>query len=227
MFLQCSNISLGSFYFWTNYHARTEIHQLNTVTTHTHTHPFNGPFSGTTWVNRYQKGKTNLDFTEARDSEWQWHHLDHMQVCTSLQTDNHASTPPLSFFTGRMPFLSPNNSVKALWEIPKKAPASTHYIWKMAEVLTKQFTTRKQFRVGSHTARTLRMTKSWFSCSLHALTVKHNQQCRSTKEERINNYDAVLSNVRTCVSMLWQANIESGTHFWSTTAILATWPSKY
>ena len=34
--------------------------------THTHTHPFNGPFSG---VSQYQKGKTNLDFTEARDSE--------------------------------------------------------------------------------------------------------------------------------------------------------------
>jgi len=65
--------------------------------THTHTHPFNGPFSGTTRVRRYQKGKTNLDFTEARDSEWQWHHLGRMQVCTSLQTDNHASTPPLSF----------------------------------------------------------------------------------------------------------------------------------
>ena len=63
----------------------------------THTHPFNGPFSGTTRVRRYQKGKTNLDFTEARDSEWQWHHLGRMQVCTSLQTDNHASTPPLSF----------------------------------------------------------------------------------------------------------------------------------
>jgi len=31
-----------------------------------------------------------------------------MQVCTSLQTDNHANTPPLSFFTGRMPFLPPN-----------------------------------------------------------------------------------------------------------------------
>ena len=39
----------------------------------------------------------------------QWHQLDHMQtICTSLQTDNHASTPPLSFFTGRMPFLPPN-----------------------------------------------------------------------------------------------------------------------
>ena len=76
--------------------------------THTHTHPFNGPFSGTTRVSRYQKGKTNLDFTEARDSEWQWHQLGHMHVCISLQTDNHASTPPLSFFTGRMSFLQPN-----------------------------------------------------------------------------------------------------------------------
>jgi len=54
-----------------------------------HTHPFNSPFSGTTQVSRCQKGKTNLDYTEARDSEWQWHQLGHMQVCTSLQTDNH------------------------------------------------------------------------------------------------------------------------------------------
>ena len=61
--------------------------------THTHTHPFNGLFSGITQVSRYQKGKTNLDFTEARDSECQWHQLGHMQVCTSLLTDNHASTP--------------------------------------------------------------------------------------------------------------------------------------
>jgi len=59
-------------------------------------------------VSWYQKGKTNLDFTEERDSEWQWHQLGHMQVCTLLQTDNNASTPPLSFFTGRMPFLTPN-----------------------------------------------------------------------------------------------------------------------
>jgi len=52
-------------------------------------------------VSRYQKGKTNLDFTEARDSEWQWHQLGHMQVCTSLQTDNHACTPPLNYTTYR------------------------------------------------------------------------------------------------------------------------------
>jgi len=49
-------------------------------------------------VSRYQKGKTNLDFAEARDSEWQWHQLGHMQVCNSLQTDNHASTPPQFFY---------------------------------------------------------------------------------------------------------------------------------
>ena len=70
--------------------------QDDKITTHTHT--FNGPLSRTTRVSRYQKGKTNLDFTEARDSGWQWHQLDHMHVCTSLQTDNHASTPPLSFY---------------------------------------------------------------------------------------------------------------------------------
>jgi len=49
-------------------------------------------------VSQYQKGKTNLDFTEARDSEWQWHQLGHMKVCMSLQTDNHASTPSLTFY---------------------------------------------------------------------------------------------------------------------------------
>jgi len=60
-------------------------------------------------VSRYQKGKINLDFfTEARDSEWQWHQLGHMQVCISLQTDKHTSTPPLKLFTGRMPLLLPN-----------------------------------------------------------------------------------------------------------------------
>ena len=76
--------------------------------------PFNGLFSRTSRVSRYQKGETNLDFTEARDSEWQWHQLGHMQVCTSLQTDNHASTPPLCFLQAGCPSCRPTNSVKAL-----------------------------------------------------------------------------------------------------------------
>ena len=58
---------------------------------HTHTHPFNGPFSGTTGVSQYQKGKINLDFTEARDS-----------------------TLPLSFLQAGCPSCRPTNSVKAL-----------------------------------------------------------------------------------------------------------------
>ena len=87
------------------YHLRTTkractIHNL-TKNTHAHTRLM-ALFRRTTQVSRYQKGKTNLDFTEARDSEWQWHQLDHMQVCTSLQT------PTTQFFTGRMPFLPPN-----------------------------------------------------------------------------------------------------------------------
>ena len=69
----------------------------------THTHPFNDPLSRTTRVSRYQKGKTNLNFTEARDSEWQWHQPGRMQVCTSLQTDNHANTQPLSFLQALPP----------------------------------------------------------------------------------------------------------------------------
>ena len=83
--------------------------------THRHTHPFNGPFSGLyTQLGRYQKGKTNLNFNEARDSQWQWHQLGHMQVCTSLQTDNHASTPPLTFLQAGCSSCRPTDSVKAL-----------------------------------------------------------------------------------------------------------------
>jgi len=55
-----------------------------------------------------------VDFTEARDSERQWHQLGHMQVCTSLQTDNHASTPPLKLLQAGCLSCRPTNSVKAL-----------------------------------------------------------------------------------------------------------------
>jgi len=84
----------------TNGHTRYSITSLKLDThahTHTHPHPFNGRFSGITRVSRYQKGKTNLDCTEARDSEWQWHQLGHMQVWTSLQTNNHAQHPTSQF----------------------------------------------------------------------------------------------------------------------------------
>ena len=97
-----------------------------------HTHPFNSPLLGTTWVNWYQKVQTNLDITEARDSERQWHQLGHMQVCTLLQTDNQTSTPPLCL-QARCPSCRPTNSVKALKgrirQITMPAPHHSVFLW--------------------------------------------------------------------------------------------------
>jgi len=47
---------------------------------------------------RWAGTRTNLDFTEARDSEWQWHQPSHMQICILSQTDNHASTHHSVFY---------------------------------------------------------------------------------------------------------------------------------
>jgi len=61
-------------------------------------HPFSGLFSRTTWVSWHQKPFWIL--LEQEMMGWQWHQLDHMQIiCTLLQTDNHGSTLPLSFYT--------------------------------------------------------------------------------------------------------------------------------
>ena len=109
IFPSTARSSDSAFYTYTHTRSRS----VNNMP-HTHTHLFNDHLSGTTRVGRYQKGKTNLDFTEAKDSERQWHQLGHMQVCTSLQTDNHASTPPLSFLQAGCPSCRPTNSVKAL-----------------------------------------------------------------------------------------------------------------
>ena len=109
----------------------TELKAESKISTWTYirtdTHTFNGPLSRTTWVSRYQKGRTNLDFTEARDSEWQWHQLGRMQVCTSHQTDNHASTQPLSFLQAgrRMPFLPPNQQRQSTEGINKNSKTQT------------------------------------------------------------------------------------------------------
>ena len=114
--------------------------ELHITHTHTHAHPFYGPLCRTTRVGRYQKGETNLDFTEARDSEWQWHQLGHMQVCTSLQTDNHAIMPPLSFLQAGCPSCRPTNSVKAL-----NCISIVRYCWKTQV----SFISYRNWHVGS------------------------------------------------------------------------------
>ena len=87
---------------------------LSVLQQHAHTHPFNCPFSGTTQVSWYQKGKTNLDFTEARDSEWQWHHLD---ICKSAPHSRQITMPAPHcsvFLQAGCPSCHPTNSIKAL-----------------------------------------------------------------------------------------------------------------
>jgi len=86
-------------------------------------------------VSRYQKGKTNLDFTETRDSEWQWHQLVHMQMYTLLQRDNHASTPPLSILQAGCSSCHPTNSMKAL-----KAHKKQEECQKISTLYTASFT---------------------------------------------------------------------------------------
>jgi len=75
--------------FWPFFKVLSHTH------THAHSHTFNGPLSGTT-----RESKNQSVFSGARDSEWQWHQLGHMQICTSPQAD-----------TNRMPFLPPNQLV--------------------------------------------------------------------------------------------------------------------
>jgi len=64
-------------------------------------------------VSQYQKGKTNLDFTEARDSEWQWHQMGRMQVSTSTQTEKPHQHLTTQFFTSRMHFMPPNQQCQS------------------------------------------------------------------------------------------------------------------
>jgi len=75
--------------------------------THTQTHLFNGPFSGTTQVGRYQKAKTNfylLKQETVSGSGISW------AICKSAPRSWHITTPAptTQIFTGRMPFLPPN-----------------------------------------------------------------------------------------------------------------------
>jgi len=82
-------------------------------------HLFNGLFSRTAWVSRHQKGnrKPFWILLEQEMMGWQWHQQ--MQIiCTSLQTDNHASTSPLEFYTRR------NKNVAVEINIGKEACSS-------------------------------------------------------------------------------------------------------
>jgi len=58
-------------------------------------------------VSRYQKGKTNVDFTKAIDSDWQW------QLASAGQYAN-LHHPRQITMPGHMPFLPPNQQHQRL-----------------------------------------------------------------------------------------------------------------
>jgi len=67
-----------------------------------------------------------------------------MQVCTSLQADSHASTPPL-IFTGQMPFLPPNQQRQSTEGITNKSTRHNliHFYWLLIRITTLQITMQK------------------------------------------------------------------------------------
>jgi len=75
----------GTIYDFGAFNVTTLWHY--TTHTHTRTQPFNGPLSGTARVSRYQKGKPNLDFTEAKDNGISW------AICKSAPRPRQITTP--------------------------------------------------------------------------------------------------------------------------------------
>ena len=65
-----------------------------------------------TWVSRYQKAITNLDFTEARDNGWQWRQLAYVSLHLAL--DRYLREHPATqLFSDRMPFLPPSQQCQS------------------------------------------------------------------------------------------------------------------
>ena len=88
----------SAFCRWIYFHLRSKIFWPS------HTHPFNGRLSETTRVSRYQKGKTNQtnqikETMSGSGISW--------AICKSAPRSRQTTTT-LMFFTGRMPFLPPN-----------------------------------------------------------------------------------------------------------------------
>ena len=82
---------------------------------HTHTRLM-ALFPGLSGSASARKVKPIWILLKQRDSEWQWHQLDHMQVCTLLQANNHASTPPLSFYRpDALPATQPTVTTEGNW----------------------------------------------------------------------------------------------------------------
>ena len=88
---------------WSTFHGRPVV----IIHTHTHTHPFNSPLSRTTRVSRYQKGKPIWILLKQETVSGSGISR---AICKSASHSRQITMPAPhhSVFTGRMPFLPPN-----------------------------------------------------------------------------------------------------------------------
>jgi len=98
-------------------HVVTSYGDCVMLDAHTRTHTHTWILCRTTYrMSQHQRGKTGMwnqsGFTGARYSEWQWHQLGHVQICTFTQTQprQHHTT---QFITGWMPMILRNTMLNA------------------------------------------------------------------------------------------------------------------
>ena len=151
-----------------------------------------GPLSRTIRLSRYQKGKTNLDFIEARDSEWQWHQLGRMQVCTySWQITTPA--PHHSFLQAGRPFCRPINSVKAL-KAQNVAKTFTlfgfhvriaygYFIWPLSFVAYREMTSERVVWLITHTQE-CKQTTDWLTRVFHLSLSQHHHHHHQHQQQQ-------------------------------------------
>ena len=154
----------------------------------THTRAFNGPLPGTARVSRCQKGKTNLDFTEAVASAERYASL---HLAPNRLPRHH---PTAQFFQARYPSCRPTNSVKALKAFALKAAGRSYKTREIITVKLKRHSTsfmlRYHIRRWNKVVYKISWTISWQN-SLHVgrwrhsvrPTARHSSRYRSSLEQ--------------------------------------------
>jgi len=144
-------------------------------TTHAHTTVLQPSWilSGTTQVSRHQKGNTNLDLLE-EETEWQWHQMGHMQICSLTKTHNHATIPPLTFLQARCPSCCPTNSVKA--QKGDKILRLSRLVFKICNNLYKYKTIKATTSITSYSVVMLFTVLQWPTEHLSKVLTRCKQQ---------------------------------------------------
>ena len=147
-------------------------------------HPFNGLFSRTNWVSRYQKDKTSLDLNETRDdgvwgcSGISWTIM--QTICTLLQTDNHTNTSSLSFYRpDALPDAQPTASrhwrqreTEREWDVATGLSAVTHS--ESGDHWDSTVTTNVIVNVTAMSGESTQETFAWLIFSHVIVTLRYN-----------------------------------------------------